>query len=130
MQNNDDLKDKDLSELFDSLKAELLVYADQKFRYFKLGAYEKIATIFSLIAFCIIVMVLAFGLLFFALFGTAFLLGEIINSFAGGFGIMFGFILIVLVIILLLHKQLRSFIMNKSILFIRNLEEDDDDEEF
>lgn len=125
-QNNESLKDKDLSELFDALKAELLDYSNKKFQYFKLEAYEKISIIFSLIAFCVIVMVMAAGLLFFGLFGAAFFIGELLNSLAAGFGILFAFILIILVFVLLFRRSIRSFIMNKAILIIRKIEENEE----
>ncbi|NDV69145.1 hypothetical protein [Dysgonomonas sp. 25] len=126
MQNNNNLKDKDLGELFESLKVEVMAYADKKFRYFKLEAYEKISFIFSLIAYATIVLVLAVGLLFFGLFGAAFFLGEMLGSFAGGFGILFGFIMVVLILIMIFHRRLRAFIMNKVIVILRKIEANED----
>lgn len=128
MQNSEqnEYKDKDFNILFEELKVELLDYADKKFNYFKLSAYEKISIVFALLAFAGIVAILGVGLLFFGLFGLAFFIGELLNSFAAGFGILFAFILLILIVLLVFNKPLRHFIMNKAIIIIRKVEANED----
>lgn len=125
MQNSDN-KDKDLTVLFDDLKADILDYAAKKINYIKLGVYEKISIAFSLLAFGAVIAILIAGLLFFALFGLAFFLGELLNSLAAGFGILFVFVMFVLIILLIFNRKIRRFIMNKTILIIRKMEDNED----
>lgn len=123
---NDRYEDKDLNILFEDLKDEVLDYVVKKLRYFKLDAFEKIGIIASLIGFAVIVLVLAMGMLFFGLFGAAFFLGEILNSFAAGFGILFGSIFLCLIIVILCQKGIRRFMLNKAIVIMRKIESNEE----
>lgn len=124
--NSDRYDDKDLNVLFEDLKVEVLDYVVKKIRYFKLDAFEKIGIIASLLGFAVIVLVLAMGMLFFGLFGAAFFLGEILNSFAAGFGILFGAIFLCLIIIVLCQKGIRRFLLNKAIVLMRKIDSNEE----
>ncbi len=123
---NDRYEDKDLNSLFEDLKDEVIDYVNKKFRYFKLYTFEKISIILSLIGLAIVVLILTIGMLFFGLLGIAFLIGEILNSFAGGFGILFGCMFLCLIFVVIFQKKIRRFLMNKAIILMRKIESDEE----
>lgn len=123
---NDRYEDKDLNTLFEDLKDEVIDYVNKKFRYFKLYTFEKISIILSLIGLAIVVLILTIGMLFFGLLGIAFLIGEILNSFAGGFGILFGCMFLCLIFVVIFQKKIRRFLMNKAIILMRKIESDEE----
>ncbi|MFT3993916.1 MAG: hypothetical protein QM660_06385 [Dysgonomonas sp.] len=124
MPNNQD-KDKDCVSLLDEIKLELLDYIDKRVRLFKLDAFEKIGITTSTLGYGLIVSVIISAFLFFMLFGLAFFIGELLNSLAAGFGILALFSILVLVIILLNGKRLRSFILNKTIVFLHKIDKNE-----
>lgn len=127
MENNqDNIKQKDLSGLFEELKDTAFEYIDKRIKYYKLEAFEKLGIVFSLIGFLVIALVLIVGLLFFGLFGLAFFLGELLGSLAGGFGILFLFLLICLIIALIFQRPIRSFILNKVIIVMRKIDRNEE----
>lgn len=121
-------KDKNLETLIGDMKFEVLAYVNQKLKLLKLISYEKISRIASSMGFGLIVLGIAVMIVFFILFGLAFFFGELLNSPAAGFGIMALICLIALLIIFVFRKNVKRSLLNKTILFIRNLEKDDDDE--
>lgn len=123
---NERYEDKDLNTLFEDLKDEVIDYVNKKFRYFKLYTFEKISIILSLIGLAIVVLILTIGMLFFGLLGIAFLIGEILNSFAGGFGILFGCMFLCLILVVIFQKKIRRFLMNKAIILMRKIESDEE----
>ncbi len=124
--NKEKYEDKDLNLLFEDLKAEVIDYAGKKIRYYKLDAFEKLSIIASLIVFAVVVLVLVIGMLFFGLFGTAFFLGEMLNSFAAGFALLFGFLFMCLIVVVLLQKKIRRFILNKVIIIMRKIDSNEE----
>ena len=124
MQNNPETN-KDLSGLLDDLKLELLSYINKRLRLFKLDAFEKGSISASLLGYGLILLVILAFFLFFALFGLAFFLGELLNSLAAGFGILAGFSILVLFIVILNGKRLRTFLLNKTIVFLQKVDQND-----
>ena len=121
-------KDKDLGSLLDELKLELLSYINNRLELIKLDLFEKIGRSNSVIGYGLIVSVLILAILFFLLTAAAFFIGELIGSTAAGFAVMGLFTLLLLLLVLLTRNGIRSFILNKSIVFLRNLDKLDKDE--
>lgn len=121
---NNSEKDKDLSTLLDDIKLDLLSYINKRIKLFKLSAFEKLGISASVIGYGLIVITMVFTILFFTLIGLAFFIGELLQSLALGFGILAAFSILVLIIILLCGKQFRLFLLNKIIVFLRNLDKD------
>lgn len=113
---------KDLNSLLDELKLELLSYINKRIKLFKLDAFEKGGISIATIGYGLIVAIIIGTILFFSLFGLAFFLGELLDSPAAGFGILALFALFVLLLVIMNGKRLRSFILNKAIVFMQKLD--------
>lgn len=122
---NSQEKDKDFNTLLEEVKLELLSYIDKRVRLFKLEAFEKVGISVSKLGYSLIVCLIFASFLFFVLIGLAFFIGELLNSQAAGFGILALFSLLVLVIILICGKKLRSYILNKTIVFMQKVDENE-----
>lgn len=126
MENNTTDKDnKDLAELLDDLKVDLTDYTNKRFRWMKLDAFEKLGIASSVLGYGILVILPVSAILFFSLFGLAFLIGELLGSLAAGFGILALFSFLVLLIIVLNGKKLRDFILDKTITFLQKVDKND-----
>lgn len=119
-------KNRDLNTVIQELKLELLTFINRRIRLFKLDAYEKLSKSASFIGFSMILIAVVAMIVFFISIGLAFFFGELLNSLAAGFGIMALFSLLVLLVIFLFRKRVKQFLLNKTILFIRKVEDDED----
>lgn len=98
------------------LKQLIIEYLESKLKLFKIGAYEKIATVTAtlsssiLIAFTFVFMFLCLNI------SCGFFFGELLHSNAYGFLVMFGIYFTVLLFLILFRKKLvEKFIANKII---------------
>ncbi len=119
-------RNKDLGTLFQDVKQELTSYINSKIKVFKLTSYEKISKSASFMGYGLIVLIILSVFLFFILLGAAFFIGELLDSLAKGFGVMALFSLCVLLLVFLFRKQIKRGILNKTINFLRKVEEDED----
>lgn len=119
---------KDLNTTIDDIKYELLNYINRRLTLLKLTSYEKVSKSASFIGFGMIVLAIAAMIVFFISLGLAFFIGELLNSLAAGFGIMALFSLLVLLVVFLFKKKVKRSLLNKTILFIRKVEKDDDED--
>lgn len=122
---NNSEQERDLGTLLEDLKLELLGYVEKRLRLFKLDAFEKGSISASLLGYGLIVIVIIGFILFFLLFGLAFFIGELLGSQAAGFGILALFSLLVLLIVILCGKRLRTYILNKTIIFLQKVDKND-----
>lgn len=120
MSNNSE--DKNLNTALGDIKLELLSYINRRIRFFRLDAYEKLSISASILGYGLIVFCIVAVMLFFILLGIAFFIGELLNSQAAGFGVMALFSLLVLLIVFLLRKKIKKSLLNKTIMFIRKVE--------
>lgn len=93
---------KKLVSLIDDLKE----YVNLKIQLLKLTVAEKAAHAMASLIATIVLILLAFVVLLFGSLAVAFLLGECLNSYAAGFGIVAGFYLLIALIILLTKKKI------------------------
>jgi hypothetical protein len=103
------------------MKAENLTehVSDLLDSYYKLAAVtatEKATNIGSGILGAVVIGILGFFIVFFAGFGLAWWLGNVINSRAGGFLLVSGFFLLVMVILLAIRKKIVFPFFRNSIL--------------
>jgi hypothetical protein len=126
MPNNQE-RDENLNTLLEGIKLELLNYINRRVRLFKLDAFEKSSIAASILGYGLIVLIIVGVILFFTLIGLAFFIGELLNNTSAGFGIMALFSLLVLVIIFLNGKRIRTSILNKTIIFLRKIEENEEE---
>lgn len=112
-------------ELIDESKTDLLGYVDKQIQLFKLKAYEKIASSVSFLLYTL--MTVVFGLIFFILLliGVGITLGQALNDYSLGFGILILFVLILFIVILLLGKKVRRTFVNLTIRTIKKIESDE-----
>ncbi|MDH6308428.1 ABC-type multidrug transport system permease subunit [Dysgonomonas sp. PFB1-18] len=120
MSNNSE--DKNLNTALGDIKLELLSYINRRIRFFRLDAYEKLSISASILGYGLIVFCIVAVMLFFILLGIAFFIGELLDSQAAGFGVMALFSLLVLLIVFLLRKKIKKSLLNKTIMFIRKVE--------
>lgn len=126
MSNNQD-RDENLNTLLDGVKLELLAYINRRVRLFKLDAFEKGSIASSILGYGLIIFIIVGTILFFSLIGLAFFIGGLLDSQSAGFGIMALFSLLVLIIVVLNGKRIRQSILNKTVLFFRKLEANEEE---
>jgi len=125
MKNNTNEYDN-FKELIDESKTDLLGYIDKEIQLFKLKAYEKIASSVSYLMYTL--MSVVFGLIFFILLliGVGITLGQALNDYSLGFGILILFVLLLFIVILLFGKKVRRTFVNITIRIIKKIENDED----
>ena len=112
------METEDLKETVEDLTSHVNDYLDTLYRLTLLKAVQKATTLASTVVAAIAVCTVGLIALFFASFGAAWWLGDVIKSRAGGFMIMAGFFLLLLVCIFLLRKKIvfpfiRNLVMGK-----------------
>jgi len=124
---SDSGKDTDLKGLIEEIKPDLSDYIQKRLRLFKLDLFEKGGIAFSILGYSLMVLILALSILFFFLFGLAFFLGEYFNSNSVGFGILMGGCLLILLAIVLCRKKIQRFILTKTILILKRIDDNKDE---
>ncbi len=113
-------------ELFDGSKADISSYIEKRLMLVKLQAYEKMASSFSYIAYSLIICLLMLLLLTLMFFGLGLFIGEQLDNYSLGFGVLALFVLLVLLMIILTKKRVRRFLVNTSLRTIKKIEKDED----
>lgn len=129
MNNEEREQAKDFNSLFQELKTDLTCYLNNRLGYFKLSFLERLGQTSSLLALGLIVTFLAFSVFGFALIALGFYLGELLNSYAAGFGVVALCWLGLLLIILLLRNPLKEFFLNRTIRILYKIEKEAEDEQ-
>ena len=112
------METEELKEKAEDLTNHVSDYLDTLYRLTLIKVTQKATNLASMVIAAIAVCTLGLFVIFFASFGVAWWLGDIIKSRAGGFLIIAGFYLLVLICILLLRKKIvfpyiRNLIMGK-----------------
>lgn len=118
--------EKDISVLLEEIKLELLSYINKRLKLVKLDSVEKGSKITSSLGYGLIVAIVIGTIIFLSLLALGFLLGELLDSQAAGFGILAGFSILVLFVILLCRRRLKLYFMNQTINFLNKLDKDDE----
>lgn len=117
---------QDLFELYDRIKTDLRGYITNRLNWVKLSAYEKMALSGAHIGFMLIVVVLSIGVFFLGIAALGLLLGEMLNSYAAGFGVMVLATFIMLMLVVLLGKPIRRLVSNIVIMIIKKVESNEE----
>jgi len=116
----------DFKELLDESKADLLGYIEKKMLLAKLKVYEKVASTFSRILYGLLISIFALVLFILMFIGLGLFIGESLNNYSLGFGVMTLFVLFVLIMVVANSKKVRKFLVNITLTTIKKIELDED----
>jgi len=102
----------DSGHFFRELKNDAVTYAELKFELLKLGTYERIGKVISVLSVGIILTALVFFLVLFLFLVLGFFLSDRFQSFTAGFSVVTGLSLLLIGGVALYRKQIRSYILN------------------
>ncbi len=117
---------QNFGELIDESKADLSSYIEKRLTLAKLKAFEKIAGASSYIIYGLMMSVFALILFILVLVGLGFVIGDLLNNYAAGFGILIIITLVFLFALILNAKRVRKFFVNTTLRIIKKIEEDED----
>jgi cbb3-type cytochrome oxidase subunit 3 len=120
MRNNE--SQPDFNEFYESVKTDIVGYVKNKLNWVKLTAYEKLALAGSHIGFMLTIILLCVCLFLLGVLALGLLLGELLKSYAAGFGIMVLILVILLVLFIVFAKKLRRTMANVVISIIKKVE--------
>ena len=95
-----------LGTFVSGMKSDIKELIRLRIEILRLDAFEKASVAVSFVVYGLVIVNLIFFLLLFAFIAVGFLIGERINSMAGGFGIVAAFYLICLIVMLICHKPI------------------------
>lgn len=119
----------DFSTLFQELKADLTSYLNSRIAYHKLVFLERLSQTSSLLAIGLAATFLAFSAFAFALIALSFYIGELLGSYAAGFGIVALFWLFLLILVFVFYKPIKDFFLNRTIRILLKLDKEDENEQ-
>lgn len=125
MKNNNE-EYQNFSELIDESKADLSSYIEKRLTLAKLKAFEKIASASSFIIYGLMMSVFALILFILILVGLGFFIGELLNNYAAGFGVLILITLVALFALILNAKRIRRAFVNITLRTIKKIEVDED----
>lgn len=125
MENNNE-EYQNFSELIDESKADLSSYIEKRLTLIKLKAFEKIASASSFIIYGLMMSVFALILFILILVGLGFVIGELLNNYAAGFGVLILITLVALLGLILNAKRIRRAFVNITLRTIKKIEVDED----
>lgn len=104
------------TSFFNDFKQLIIDYFDARIQLLKIGVYEKIAKVSSVLFSSIVIVLVCFFMLFFLSISGGFYFGTLLNNNALGFLIVFGVYLILLLFIIAFRKNLlEKYIVDKVI---------------
>lgn len=117
---------QNFSELIDESKADLSSYIEKRLTLAKLKAFEKISSASSYIIYGLMMSVFALILFILILVGLGFVIGDLLNNYAAGFGVLILITLVALFALILNAKKIRRFFLNTTLRTIKKIESDED----
>ena len=106
------MRDYSLSSLISEIKADVRKLINIKIELLKLEVFEKSSIIGSFLIYGLIITNLVFFALLFAFVALGFLIGDWVNSLAGGFGIVSLIYLIIIFIFIVCRKSIFTGLQN------------------
>lgn len=119
------MDEKTVTSLFDEMKSDVTSYVTNTAKLAQLEVYEKTSKATASTAYILFIfstLFLAFALLLFTL---GFYLGELLQSYWKGFGIVTAGAIVILLILLLIKKPVTKSITNKVIKFLQHEEDEE-----
>lgn len=117
---------QNFKELIDESKADLSSYIEKRLTLAKLKAFEKIASTSSYIIYGLMMSVFALILFILILVGLGFFIGDLLNNYAAGFGILILITLVALFVLIFNAKRVRRAFVNITLRTIKKIEVDED----
>lgn len=122
----DEKEKTDAEILIEDTKSELFSYVEKTLSSLKLSAYEKSAILGSYITYGLIILLMFFCIFFLLLLALGYLLGEVLDSNAAGFGILILLSVFSLILFVVNGKKFRRYITNLVILLIKKIESNEE----
>ncbi|MDH6354245.1 hypothetical protein M2132_000572 [Dysgonomonas sp. PH5-45] len=126
MKDKEQQQDIDLATLLESIRSEVFAYLSKKLSIFKLTTYEKGALASGHIVYLAIISLLVIGAFSLGLLSLGLWLGECLDSYAAGFGILVAVVLLILIVVVANAKRIRNKIANKTISIIKKVESNEE----
>lgn len=117
---------QNFKELIDESKADLSSYIEKRLTLAKLKAFEKIASTSSYIIYGLMMSVFALILFILILVGLGFFIGDLLNNYAAGFGILILITLVALFVLIFNARRVRRAFVNITLRTIKKIEVDED----
>ncbi|MDR3268073.1 MAG: hypothetical protein LBT83_03285 [Tannerella sp.] len=103
---------KDPAQFFRELKDDVTTYAELKIELLKLGAYDRIGKVLSVLSYGLILLILGFFLTLFIFLALGFFLSEWLHSTGTGFSIVAILYLLLTGGVVLCRDAIRTYILN------------------
>lgn len=117
---------QNFSELIDESKADLSSYIEKRLELAKLKTYEKISGASSYIIYSLIMSVFALILFILILIGLGIVIGDLLNNYIAGFGVLLLITLIALFGLIYNAKKIRRYFLNLTLSVIKKIESDEE----
>ena len=102
----------DSGQTFENLKKDLSTYLELKLALLKLNTYERTSKVVSVLSYGSMVVLVAFFAVLFVFIALGFFIGDLLDSYAAGFGCMSLLYLLIIGILLLNKKRIQEIIIN------------------
>ncbi len=103
---------KDSEQFFRELKNDAISFAELKIELLKLGTYERIGKVISVLSYGMILIALGFFLVLFLFLVLGFFLSDRFQSLTAGFSVVAVLSLLLIGGVVIFSKQIRSYILN------------------
>lgn len=120
---------KNFNNLFSDIKEDLSAYVNLKIKILQITLYEKTSTLFSLILYGLILLLVLFFAILFIFLALGLFLGELIGSASVGMALVAVLYLIVMGVLLFSKDKIQMWLTNLFIAEITKNDEEDETEE-
>ena len=120
------MEDKKVSTLFEEMRDDVTNFISSSLELGKLEVYERVSLGSAVLSYGLIIGGIALIATFFGLVAAALYLGELLQNYWAGFGIVAAFSILVLLILLLFKKQFSKTVTNNVVRFLRAQDDKED----
>lgn len=120
------MEDKKVSTLFEEMRDDVTNFISSSLELGKLEVYERVSLGSAVLSYGLIIGGIALIAIFFGLVAAALYLGELLQNYWAGFGIVAAFSILVLLILLLFKKQFSKTVTNNVVRFLRAQDDKED----
>jgi hypothetical protein len=103
---------QDSEQFLRELKNDAVSYAELRIELLKLGSYERIGKVISVLSYGIILTALGFFLVLFLFLVLGFFLSSLFNSLTAGFSVVAASLKKKMGVVAFFRKQFRSYVLN------------------
>lgn len=120
------MEEKKVSTLFEEMRDDVTNFISSSLELGKLEVYERVSLGSAVLSYGLIIGGIALIAIFFGLVAAALYLGELLQNYWAGFGIVAAFSILVLLILLLFKKQFSKTVTNNVVRFLRAQDDKED----